>query len=60
MKRYVKEFADDELNRLNEFSTTRKSEIADKINNAVKFCEEGYISEFEAVRAITEAYTFND
>ena len=60
MKRYVKEFAADELIRLDGINPKRKAEISERINKAVKLCEKGYISEFEAVRAITEAYIFND
>ena len=60
MKRYVKEFADDELSRLDEINPKRKAEIEARIKKAVMLCEENYITEFEAVRAIVEAYIFTD
>ena len=60
MKRYVKEFADDELSRLDEINPKRKAEIEARIKKAVMLCEKNYITEFEAVRAITEAYIFID
>ena len=60
MKRYVKEFANDELSRLDEINPKRKSEIEARIKKAVMLCKENYITEFEAVRAIVEAYIFTD
>ena len=56
MKRYVKEFAVDELSRLKEINPKFKKQIEEKINNTLMLCEKGYISDFEAVRIITEAY----
>lgn len=60
MKRYVKEFASDELDKFESINSKRKAEISKRINRAVELCEKGYISDFEAVRAITEACIFNN
>ena len=67
MKRYVKEFANDVINRLNENAKTAImcanaddviavndtfNKRIKKITNALKFCERGYVSDFETVALI--------
>lgn len=51
MKRYVKEFANDVLNR--PYSNEKKS----RIQRAVHYCEKGMITDFEAIKMIVRIIT---
>ena len=59
MKRYVREFANDLI--LRERTIPKKhtflrlnEEKINKINNVVKYCEQGYISNVEAMKSLVK------
>ena len=57
MKRYVTEFANDLLRKDREAKLMKqhiREERKDKIQQIVKLCKRGSISEFEAMRALAE------
>lgn len=59
MKRYIKEFVNDEIRRLNEntlITPNIRNEIISDMHNIMKTCENGYIAEFEALYLITKRY----
>ena len=53
MKRYVREFANDLLNRIPESDATRS--IRDRIKSAVQYYESGRITALEAVHTIANS-----
>lgn len=60
MKRYVKEFASDEINTFRKLEKQYGhdySVIIARIENTVKNCERGMITSFEAVKCISETIT---
>ena len=59
MKRYIKEFVNDEIRRLNEntvIAPNTRNEIIRDMCDIMKNCENGYIAEFEALYLITKRY----
>lgn len=53
MKRYVKEFANDYVNG---YPVDQRKEVKQRTDKIVNACRRGLITDFEAIRAITDLY----
>lgn len=60
MKRYVEEFAADELEKLETINPNNKEQIAQRIKSIVELCRENFLNDYEAVVKISEAYTYEE
>ena len=58
MKRYVAEFAADELEKLETINPNNKEQISQRIKYIVAMCRENVIDDYEAVVKISESYTY--